>query len=254
MYRFLLTPRWLGLAALTLVLAGVMVGLGDWQLHRYRDRSAINERVDAATHATPVPVVDVLAVGGAPAADRRYTRVTLVGKYDPGNEILVRNRTVGGSVGFEVLTPLVLADGSAVLVDRGWVPPARESASADPKVPAAPIGEVSLTGVVFLPERAIGTVERRDGRLHVRRVSPTQLASALPYPVRGGYVVVDQEGLRQIPVEHENAWQNGGYVVQWWAFALLTLYGYGYLARREARERSGVVDGADRVDRVGVGG
>jgi cytochrome oxidase assembly protein ShyY1 len=250
-YRFLLTPRWLGLAALTLVLAGVMGGLGDWQLHRYRDRSAINDRVDAAAHATPVPVTDVLPVGTAPAADRRYTRVTLVGKYDPANEILVRSRTVEGNVGFEVLTPLVLADGSAVLVDRGWVAPARESAAAEPKVPAAPVGEVSLTGNVFLPERATGAVERRAGRLHVRRISPSQLAAALPYPVRGGYVTVAQEGLRQVPVERENAWQNGGYVAQWWAFALMTLYGYVYLARREA---SGPVDGTDRVDRVGVGG
>ena len=36
------------------------------------------------------------------------------------------------------------------------------------------------------------------------------------------------------PPDTENAWQNAGYVVQWWAFAALTLYGYVYLARREA--------------------
>ena len=38
----------------------------------------------------------------------------------------------------------------------------------------------------------------------------------------------------QIPADHENAAMNAGYVVQWWAFALLTLAGYVYLARREA--------------------
>src|SRR4051794_19675294 len=32
-YRFLLTPRWLGFAALIVLLAAVMAGLGDWQLH-----------------------------------------------------------------------------------------------------------------------------------------------------------------------------------------------------------------------------
>jgi len=38
----------------------------------------------------------------------------------------------------------------------------------------------------------------------------------------------------QIPADHENAAMNAGYVVQWWAFALLTLAGYVYLVRREA--------------------
>src|SRR4051812_40878501 len=46
-YRFLLTPRWLGFAALALLLAAIMVGLGDWQLHRYHERAAINDRIAA---------------------------------------------------------------------------------------------------------------------------------------------------------------------------------------------------------------
>jgi cytochrome oxidase assembly protein ShyY1 len=39
-----------------------------------------------------------------------------------------------------------------------------------------------------------------------------------------------------VPPDTENAWQNAGYVVQWWAFAALTLYGYVYLVRREVRD------------------
>ena len=38
-YRFLLSPRWLGALALTLVAAAVMVFLGNWQLDRYRGRT-----------------------------------------------------------------------------------------------------------------------------------------------------------------------------------------------------------------------
>ena len=48
MYRFLLTPRWLGAAVLSVVAAVIMVMLGNWQLHRYQERSAINHRIDAA--------------------------------------------------------------------------------------------------------------------------------------------------------------------------------------------------------------
>src|SRR5204862_392231 len=37
-YRFLATPRWLGFAALMLLLAVTLVGPGDWQVPRYRRR------------------------------------------------------------------------------------------------------------------------------------------------------------------------------------------------------------------------
>jgi len=234
-YRFLFTRRWLGLAALAVVLAVIMVGLGNWQLDRYHQKVAINDRIDAAAKAAPVPAADVLRAGKAPPTSQRYTRVTAKGRYDPAHEIVVRGRTLDGRVGFEVLTPLVLQDGSALLVDRGWVA-AGAGAREVPAVPAAPSGDVSIVGAVRLPERSVGRVETLDGRLQVRRISPTQLAGALPYPVLGGYVTVTQEGLTPVPVEYEGTLQNGGYALQWWAFAAMTLVGYGYLARRQARE------------------
>jgi cytochrome oxidase assembly protein ShyY1 len=234
-YRFLLTPRWLGFAALILVLAAVMAGLGDWQLNRYQQRSEINSRIDATGRAAPVPVADVLRVGATPPKGVRYTRVTATGHYDPVQEVLVRGRTVDGRVGFEVVTPLVLADGSALLVDRGWIPPARGSASAEPTVPAAPAGPVTVVGTVRLSEHPNSKVGRRGSRYETRAISSVQLAEALPYRLLGGYVTTDQDGLVAVPIDRENALMNAGYVVQWWAFALLCLIGFGYLARRETR-------------------
>ena len=235
MYRFLLTRRWLGLAALALVLAVVMVGLGNWQLDRYHQKVAINDRIDAAAGAAPVPVTNVLVTGRAPSKEQRYTRVTATGRYDTANEILARGRTVDGQVGFEVITPLVLQNGAALLVDRGWVA-AGANAAVVPDYPRAPSGEVTVTGAVRLPEHRIGAVERTDGRLQTRRINPGQLAGDLPYPVLGGYVSAEQVGLRPVAVEYEGTLQNGGYALQWWAFAALTLVGYVYLARRQAKE------------------
>jgi cytochrome oxidase assembly protein ShyY1 len=105
-----------------------------------------------------------------------------------------------------------------------------------PPIPAAPTGEVTVTGAIRLPERAVGRVETLDGRHQVRRINPAQLAGVLPYPVLGGYVTVEQAGLTPIAVEYEGTLQNGGYALQWWAFAALTLVGFGYLARRHAHE------------------
>ncbi|MEV4811598.1 SURF1 family cytochrome oxidase biogenesis protein [Micromonospora avicenniae] len=253
-YRFLLTPRWLGYLALALVAAVVMVFLANWQLDRYRGRTEINERIDAGQRMTPAPLRDALpaptggagTAGPAPAQEKVYTRVTVTGRYDASNTVLVRGRTVDSRVGFEVLTPLVLPDGSAVLVDRGWIPPAPGGATARPEVPAAPTGDVTVVGRVHDSESRPGSVERRDGRLETRRIAVPRLADELPYPVYGAYVLLDEQTPQAdptfiaVPVGHTNNWQNLGYIVQWWLFAVMTLFAYGWAARREARRAAGL--------------
>ncbi|NJP33112.1 SURF1 family cytochrome oxidase biogenesis protein [Micromonospora thermarum] len=254
-YRFLLTPRWLGALALTLVAAAVMVLLGNWQLDRYHERTEINERIDAGRRMTPVPLRDAVAaptgpagtVGQPPTDEKTWTKVTVTGRYDDSNVILVRGRSVDRTVGFEVLTPLVLADGTAVLVDRGWIPPAPGGdATAQPVVPATPAGQVTVTGRVRPGEGGSVPVARRDGKLETRRIMLPRLARELPYPVHGAYVLLDEQTpaadptFAAIPVGYTNNWQNFGYVVQWWIFAGMTLFGYGFFARREARRRAGV--------------
>jgi cytochrome oxidase assembly protein ShyY1 len=241
-YRFLLTARWLGISALMLTLAAVMVVLGLWQLDRYHQRSAINERIDAAASGQAVPLTSVLSVDGQPPASAAWRRVTATGRYDADNQILVRGRTVNDRVGFEVVTPLVFADGSAVLVDRGWVPPPADGdATALPDAPPAPSGQVTVSGRLHLTESRPSAVDRRGEWLETRRIAVPRIADQLPYQVYGAYVLLDEqqpaadERLVPIPVDHENAWMNAGYVVQWWVFAGLTLAGLVWLARREAR-------------------
>jgi cytochrome oxidase assembly protein ShyY1 len=247
-YRFLLSPGWLGRLAGALALAAAMTMLGLWQLDRYEDRTAINARIDAADPDHPAALAAVLTppgpgqrVGPAPPDQADWSMIEATGRYDPANEILVRGRTVAGRVGVEVLTPLVLPDGSAVLVDRGWVPPAATGAAGRPDVPPAPAGEVTVVGRVRPSERGGGgTPERRDGTLSARRIHLAALADQLPYPLYGGYLRLEVQrppadpGLTPLPVRHERTWMNAGYAGQWWIFAGLVLAGFGWLARREA--------------------
>jgi cytochrome oxidase assembly protein ShyY1 len=247
-YRFLLTPRWLAAAVLAVIASVIMVMLGNWQLRRYHERTDINNRIDAADSVQAVPFTSVLAAptaqgtaGTSPGKALAWTKVTVTGRYDPAHEIQARGRTVNGDVGFEILTPLVLADGTAVLIDRGWVPPAGNGALAPPQAPAAPDGEVTVVGQVHLSESRPAPIERRDGRLDTRRVSVPKLARELPFPVYGAYVLLTEQtpandpAFARIPIDHEDAWQNGGYAVQWWLFSVMALVLFGYQARREAR-------------------
>jgi cytochrome oxidase assembly protein ShyY1 len=206
--------------------------------------------------ALPAPGRTPGTAGPPAPAEVVWSRVGMTGRYDQSHEILARGRTVDSRVGFEVLTPLVLADGSAVLVDRGWIAPAPGDATARPDVPPAPQGEVTVTGRVARGESRAGSPERIAGRMEVRRIGVQQLAAQLPYPMFDAYVLLDPgqpgaDGLTAVPSPRQGAWQNAGYVVQWWLFAALTLAGFIWLARREAHgppprhghDRAGLVDG-----------
>lgn len=260
MYRFLLTPRWLGILAGALVVAAVMVLLGNWQLSRYHDRSEINARIDAT--GDPVPVSRLVTppgpdrdVGAEVPEAARWSPVTATGVYDADHQVLVRGRSVNGQVGYEVLTPLVLADGGAVIVDRGWIPASPEGMTTTPRVPAPPAGQVTVVGRLRAGEGGGTPVENHDGVLQTRRIDLHALAAHLPYPLYGGVVLQagpGDDGLTPVPVRRENAWLNGAYAVQWWIFAGLVLLGTVWLVRREAHGGGGATD--RRGDRATGGG
>jgi cytochrome oxidase assembly protein ShyY1 len=235
-YRFLFSAKWLGYAAVSVVLAAIMVLLGMWQLSRYHERADANARIDAAAAAPPVPVEQVLTAGHTPSAGVAWTKVTATGRYDAAHQIVARDRTFNSDLGFEVLTPLVLDDGTTLVVDRGWIAPGPGGNLVAPTVPAAPSGTVTVVGRIHLPESRSDAV--RDGQ--VKRIAPLRLG--LSSPTYDAYLLVDNvdnPAFSVIPSDRQDSGMNAGYVVQWCAFALITLVGFGWAARHEA------LDGAD---------
>jgi cytochrome oxidase assembly protein ShyY1 len=263
-YRFLGAPRWLGGLALALALATVLALLGFWQLGRYQERSRINARIDAAITADPAPLGEVVApprpgqrVGPAAAARVTWSVVSVTGRFDAEHQVLVRNRTVSGRVGYEVLTPLVLGDGTAVIVDRGWLPPSGAGAAVRPDVPPPPPGQVTVVGRVRPSEPEAGPVAHHQGMLQTGRINVEALAPHLPYPLYGAYLLQQapaDPALTAVPVRHENAWLNGGYAVQWWIFSVMALAGFLWLARREAQRRARVGPAGVERGRAGPAG
>ncbi len=53
-----------------------------------------------------------------------WRTAVVTGRYDAGKQIVLRYRNVNDRPGFEIVTPLILPDGTAVLVDRGLPAPA----------------------------------------------------------------------------------------------------------------------------------
>jgi surfeit locus 1 family protein len=131
----------LGIAALT--------ALGVWQLERRTWKLALIDRVEQRLHAAPAPLPAPSSWPAITASSDEYRRVTVTGHFVQEREALVAAVTDYGR-GFWVLTPLQMADGSTVLVNRGFVPPERLEASTRPE--ENPRQTVSVTGLLRITE------------------------------------------------------------------------------------------------------
>ncbi|MBP0450141.1 MULTISPECIES: SURF1 family protein [unclassified Kitasatospora] len=249
MYRFLLSRRWLITLLIAVLLIPATIRLGFWQLHRHEARVDRNQLIARALTDPSVPYDSLSATPGfAVPKDLTWRAVTAAGQYDPAHEFVVRKRTdsSGDKIGYFVVTPLVLADGKGtVLVNRGWVP-SGESAAAYPPVPAAPSGEVTLTGRLRPDEAATGSIKDRAG-LPDRQytlISTVQQAKETGATLLGGYLELtatapapaDQPELLPEP-NHSDIGPHMAYAIQWWLFTAMIPVGVWVMVRREAKDR-----------------
>lgn len=145
----------------TVLLMTLLLSLGFWQL----DRAEQKRNLLDAYGDRPAGAAVKLSADFVPHADWRYRRAEVEGDYLAAQQFLLDNRVYQGRVGYQVLTPLRLADGvHAVLVNRGWVP--QGSSRADlPKLPINQSGRVRVEGLIDLPAAdvfVLGEGEDRD--------------------------------------------------------------------------------------------
>ena len=121
-FRFLLSRRWALFTVAVAVLAYSTWWLGGWQWGRLQDKHHGNAIIRANLSQTPEPVGEVLAPGGKVAGDTEWKRVTATGTYDVAHTITWCYRTNDHSEsGIDVVVPLITANGTGLLVDRGWL-------------------------------------------------------------------------------------------------------------------------------------
>ncbi|MBW5421230.1 SURF1 family protein [Streptomyces sp. BG9H] len=251
MYRFLLTRQWVILTLIGLVLIPVMVELGFWQLHRHEHRVAQNERISKALAADPVPAERLTSPGHEVPRTDLYRRVSAKGTFDTEHEVVVRRRTNSDDeVGFHVLTPFVLDDGKVLLVNRGWIP-ADGPQTAFPKIPAAPKGEITVTGRLMADETSAASGIKDVRGLPDRQImliSSGQQADSLGKQVLGGYIEQTspepRDGSPELIGEpdHSGIGAHMAYAVQWWLFAAGVPVGWVVLVRRERRDRAAAAE------------
>ena len=206
----------------TFALVALFAAAAVWQHARMQAKEALATRLAAASRVAPVAL---------PHADDwaawRYRRVALAGRYDAPRQILIDNRIDAGRVGFHVVTPFLLDDGRAVLVDRGFVA-AGASRAQLPAVPV-PAGQRVVRGRIELPGRYVELDHATPSGNLWQNLDPARFAAVTGIDVLP--IVVEQDaddapgdGLaRDWPPPDLGAERNYSYMLQWIAFALVAL-------------------------------
>lgn len=244
--RFLLSRRWIGFAVFVVLLAGVCIRLGFWQIHRLEHRLDANDRTREHFRMAPAPLNEALPRGASVDDDGQWMRITATGTYDVEHQVTVKFVTRDGAPGVDVVTPLVLADGRALLVDRGWLA-TKNTVDRPTDVPAPPLGSVTVTAWLR-PDNDAGddAVRVNDGQ--IRAISSAGLAESVPYRLVGGYANLrSQDPAASRPLDREPKPDLGQgphffYALQWWFFAGLAVVGYFWFARVEWTERRATQD------------
>ncbi len=248
--RTLLRPRLLVLHVLVLLIVAMLLSLGRWQVDRFGEARVRTEAFTSRVAMEPEPVSDLLAgltLDDTPAlADLELRRATATGVWRPDDEVLQRGRSLNGQSGFHVLTPLDLADGSTVVVRRGWIPFDNDLVPPAPDA-LPPTGEVLVEG--FL-ERSIpqptGRVAQRDpdqGELDVvfnadlSRIGAQMGAEVRPMLLHLESMTPAQAGPLPVPADRP-VLDNGphlNYAIQWFSFATIAVGMYALWLRRRVR-------------------
>lgn len=262
----------LGIVVLLLV-AGVTLRLGFWQLSRAEQKREVVAEIEAGRKAAPLALEPE-----TPADDLRpWRRSWARGVWVPDFTVLLDNRNHDGHPGYWVVTPLCLlpADApepddrapgravecpAAIVVLRGWVarPRPGEQVGELPVLSALPFdavveGELLARVPRLFDLQSLAGGEAPEGPVFDAATGPPVLqnleleayaeATGLPF----WPVVLQQTGtaeanglLRDWAGPAADAEKNRGYALQWFSFAAIALVALGVLlvhAFRRSRPR-----------------
>ncbi|MDO9072907.1 MAG: SURF1 family protein [Rubrivivax sp.] len=217
--------------------------LGLWQLDRAAQKVALHDAQQRQRALPPLPAAALARTPDAVAA-QLHRSVLLQGAWLAAYTVYLENRQMRGQPGFYAVTPLRLDDGSAVLVERGWVP--RDLLDRTRvAVPPPPEGRVQVQGrIAPAPGRLYEFASAASGPIR-QNLDLAAYARETGLPLRP-FSVVQEDGttppadglLRQWPAPAADVQKHYGYAFQWFALCALIigLYAWFQLLRpRRAR-------------------
>jgi surfeit locus 1 family protein len=249
------------LAMLTLLGIALFVGfitLGVWQVQRRAWKIDLIERVTQRIQAAPGALPPRAQWPQVDAAGYAYQPVRLQGQWLAHKTVLTQASTALGA-GYWVMTPLQQADGTQVLVNRGFVPQGQRALwQAHPATPSGIATEpVTVEGLLRMSEPGGGFLRRNDPaqqRWYSRDVAAMALARQLPHAapffVDAGIPALQNAATAELPPATQGPWPRPGltvvrfsnshlvYALTWFGLALMVTGAAVPVARYEAKLRA----------------
>jgi surfeit locus 1 family protein len=230
-------PRWYFILLTAAAVPG-FIALGIWQWHRGEHRREVWQQFARSD-------VEAIEANAASLAQLpQFTRVRVSGRFDSSRQILLDNISHDGQPGYEVLAVLRLADGSGLLVNRGWLPFTGFRDRLPDVAFEAPASAYVTGRLSSLPVPGIAS-----GRAPPATSGPWPRLTSFPEPAD----IEAALGEKLLPPVllldagsgpgYLRAWQapgispdrNFSYAFQWWLFALLALGLFTGLNLKRAR-------------------
>ncbi|MBP3979714.1 MULTISPECIES: SURF1 family protein [unclassified Acidovorax] len=246
---------------LTLVGIALFVGfiaLGVWQVQRRAWKLDLIERVTQRIQAPPGALPPPAQWPQVDATGYAYQPVRLQGQWLADKTVLAQASTALGA-GYWVMTPLQQADGTQVLVNRGFVPQGQRAQwKARPATPPGTATEpVTVEGLLRMSEPGGGFLRRNDPaqqRWYSRDVAAMaqarQLPRAAPFFVDAGIPDRQSAATAERPPAAQGPWPRQGltvvrfanshlvYAITWFGLALMVAGAAVLVARYEAKLRA----------------
>ena len=215
-----------------ILLFPLLCRLGLWQLDRAAEKRAIHQTRQSQWNTPPLEISSLAGLDKTMLPGRA---IVAKGRYR-APIILLDNRPRDGRTGYEVFSPLELAEGGLVLVARGWVPAAPDrSVVPTLETPDStlivqgrwgtpPSSGIQLTREPTPPEQLAAGVLRLD------RLTEHGVTQVLGQNVPAGVIYLDpgeENGYdRRWPVPTADVSKHEAYATQWFAMALVLLLLY----------------------------
>lgn len=219
-------------AAAALIVFATAFAAGQWQSGRAQEKQVIETRHAALRDAPAVALPRSPSAFELEALDGR--RIVARGEFVNDKTIFLDNQVLNRVAGYHVLTPFRAPDGTAVLVNRGWIATGKTRAELPLIVPVA--GAVLIEGRAATPPQRIYEIkpDAQPGRvwqnLQLPAMSRQLAVDLLPFVLRltsdtgDGLVRVAVMPLGNAGSAGMTADKHRGYAFQWYGLAALTAF------------------------------
>lgn len=230
---------------LTIGFLCLMVYMAQWQSGKAEYKDKLHNSIVARKDLAPVTLAEL----PKDVDDRLFLPVRLTGKFDWAHSFLLDNIVYNDRVGYDVYTPLHLADGMTVLINRGFVPQG-DSRQKLPDV-SAPAGTVQIKGLLdTLPPKGFVLSSKANQTKGWPRVLQyidlKEIQGFLNTKTKIFDMVVwldpkdPNSFIGHQPALNLNSAMNSGYAFQWYAMtvALTGIYFFVNIKRKRDNERN----------------